>query len=623
MSREILGFEPTYAPGAGPLAVTGGSFARVFGAGAARGPHYFLVERRDGADGLPLPTPAMLILYVDETAVDNRNCLRLLAAVRAAACAGSGTCDEVLTDDTVPDLRDGDGNPTGLVLRAGGDGVTVGYAGNPPLRLESVRLLDPRDSGGTAARVQPLAITVRNLSDAPLGGTVAVSPRAAGALCATEEGAPGLGTIPAGGTATDTSWVLLACAGSGAVPERTETFDVAVASAGGGPAVSDSVVVAAGGFGLPGDRLAGFTVVNLAAPRRNPWSWDGSAWRAADIQPLADAEIVSPWFTVPEGAALVMDHGWSLDALAPDAALDAGRVEIEVQTGPRETLLPPGGWGFTAERGTGNALGGLDALSGDGDRIHVIDLASYGRRTVRVAFRAAGDADLSGSRWTIRGARVLAAPPVGFTLSEDPAGSRRFLAVADRPVEAGTALILYGGRPAVTATGVVGTGGAAEADTFQAPADPWLRRFELVWIDPRGGGNAGVDHRATARIRSRALRRSQPLPPRKGPDLGGEPLRGVRRGALRLPGDRRRGAAAGRAERGDRGSRTLLGRLGRPGRGGKGARGRGVLPADGAAGRRSGGSPDRAPSVKRTRWTTRGREPETPMNVFPERVPCT
>ncbi len=176
MSREILGFEPTYAPAAGPLAVTGGSFARVFRAGEARGPRYFLVERRDGADGLPVPEAATLILYVDEAAVDNRNCLRLLAAVRAAACAGSGTCDEVLTDDTAPDLRDGDGNPTGLVLRAGGDGVTVSYAGNPPLRLESVRLLDPRDSGGTAARVQPLAITVRNLSDAPRGVTLAVAP---------------------------------------------------------------------------------------------------------------------------------------------------------------------------------------------------------------------------------------------------------------------------------------------------------------------------------------------------------------------------------------------------------------------------------------------------------------
>ncbi len=135
---------------------------------------------------------------------------------------------------------------------------------------------------------------------------------------------------------------------------------------------------------------------------------------------------MSPWFTVPEDAALVVDHGWTLDALAPDAALDAGRVEIEDQTGVKATLLPPGGWGFTAERGTGNALGGLDVLSGDGDRIHVIDLTPYGRRTVRLAFRAAGDVDLSGSRWTIRGARVLASPPVGFTLSEARRGAAGF-----------------------------------------------------------------------------------------------------------------------------------------------------------------------------------------------------
>ncbi len=492
LSREILGFAPAYAPAAGPLAVTGGAFARVFRAGEARGSSYFLVERRNGADGLPMPGAATLILYVNEAAVDNRNCLHLLAAVRAAACAGSGSCDEVLTDDTAPDLRDGDGNPTGLVLRASGDGVTVSYAGGSPLRLESVRLLDPRDSGKLAARVQPLAITVRNLSDVPRVVTLAVAPRAAGALCAAAEGTPELGTIPAGGTATDTSWVLLACAGAGAVPETTETFEVSAVPVGAGPAATDTLALAAGGFGLRGDRLAAFTAVNLAAPRRNPWSWDGSAWRATDIRPLADAEIVSPWFTVPENATLVVDHGWTLDALAPDAALDAGRVEIEDQTGSKARLLPPGGWGFTAERGTGNALGGLEVLSGDGDRIQVIDLTPYGRRTVRLAFRAAGDVDLSDSRWVIRGARVLASPPVSFALSEAPAGSRRFLAVANGEVKAGTGLTLYGGRLAVTTTGLIATIGASEVDTFQAPSDPWLRRFELVWIDAQGRGGTGV-----------------------------------------------------------------------------------------------------------------------------------
>jgi M6 family metalloprotease-like protein len=492
LSRQILGFEPAYASGPGTIPIAGGSFARVFRAGEAHGHRYFLVERRDGADGLPVPETATLILYVNEDAVDNRNCVNLLAQVRATVCPGTAFCDETLTDDTEPGLRDGAGNPTGLVLHLTGSTAEVGPAAGAPFRFESARLLDPHPAAGGGTQLQPVEVTVRNLTDAALGATLSMAPLTGGPVCAAEIGTSRLGSLPPGGAAADTSWVLRPCSGTGDLAAVSEAFVVTLLPEGGGLAAIDTLVLAVNGFGLPGSRLGEFTAVNLAAPRRDPWAWDGSAWRASAIAPLADAEIVSPWFTVPEAATLVLDHAWDLDALAPDAVLDAGRVEIEVQTGPREGLLPPGGWGWTAERGTGNALGGAEVLSGSGDRVHVFDLSPYARRTVRVALRVTGDVDESGSSWSVRAARVLPAPPVSFTLREEPEGSRRFLAEPGGVPESGTALTLYGGPAAVTAVTLVGAATASAVDTFQASDDPVLRRFELVWTDPAGRSGTRV-----------------------------------------------------------------------------------------------------------------------------------
>jgi hypothetical protein len=93
-------------------------------------------------------------------------------------------------------------------------------------------------------------------------------------------------------------------------------------------------------------------------------------------------------------------------------ALDAAQVRVIRQLAPAVDIEPPMGWGYTVERGIGNAMGGLAALSGTGDRVHVFDLSAWAGETVRLSLRVAGDVALDGSTWRVRGASVTSAPTV-------------------------------------------------------------------------------------------------------------------------------------------------------------------------------------------------------------------
>ncbi len=485
-TRQLLGL-PVRTPGTGAVLLEPGTVVRAFRAGEAAGPEYFLVERRTGADGLSLPTPAMVVYHVDEGAVDNRNCTRPLVSVRAVLCPGTASCTDRLDDATDPGLTDGEGRPTGLVLEVMGSALTVGHQGNGPVRLESVRLLAP-ETDGTGAAVQPLEVTVRNLDPAlPVTASISLTGIPANAT-GIDGSQPVVLVVPAGGAAADTSLAVRAPAGT-TLPAAVDSFTVSVASPGG--TAETGLRLAVGRFGLP-DTLSAYTAVNLALdpPRVNPWHWDGTDWVAGDIRPLADGEVVSPFFAVPPDGRLGIDHAWSLDALAPDAAQDGAQIRVLPQIGPEVRVSPAGGWGWTPERGNGNPLGGQDVLAGAGDRMHVLDLAAFAGRTVRLAFRAAGDVERTAGSWRIRGARVYAAPEARYTLGEFTPGSGVITVAPAGAVPEGTTLALYGGRLAVTPVALLAQGPPLEGVKVE---DPALRRFDLVWRLPDGrAGSAAL-----------------------------------------------------------------------------------------------------------------------------------
>jgi hypothetical protein len=175
-----------------------------------------------------------------------------------------------------------------------------------------------------------------------------------------------------------------------------------------------------------------FTLSNLASGRRIPWTRaidtpPGSCdpecpapettFVAGDLDRLARGELLSPWFTVPSAGSVVLDHSWDLSALAADVALDGGRVLLRPQTGPDLPLTPPGGWGFTAERSIGNALGGRECFRRRTP--HVFDLSTHRGEVVRLVLEAAGGCRDFHGAWAVQGA-WNPAPGVAFRLEENP-----------------------------------------------------------------------------------------------------------------------------------------------------------------------------------------------------------
>ncbi len=409
---ELLGFTPAMEVDAW-VSLDPGVFLRAYGPGAAAGPRYFLVERRTGANGLGLPSPATVVYFVNEEAVDNRSCTRVLVELRAVACASEGACAVSLTDSSTPDLRDESDRPSGLALDLTATSARARAGDEVGLRLERVRLL-PVEAGGTRQRIELL---IRNLD---LERSVSADARftalagAANHPRLLENGWPR--SIPPGGALLDSSWALEPFAPEGLLSPEPEALEFQLAAASGGSTWVDTLTFAAVETGIAAGGWTGFTSRSLDAAREDPWRREGAAWIAGPLARRAHGEVSSPWFTVPERGALAVDHAWDFVALSPDIALDGADLRVIPQTGPAVELLPPQGWGYRVERGTGNPLGGLEALSGKGDRIHVFDLAPWSGQTVRLSFRVAGDESRDASSWILRGASVASAPRVEGTL---------------------------------------------------------------------------------------------------------------------------------------------------------------------------------------------------------------
>ena len=488
-SLQVLGVPPIVQEAPSKILALGrGRFLRFFRAGESRGSEYFLVERRFGGVEPGMADSVTVIYSVDETMVDNRTCGRPLVEVRGVVGPGViGTV--VLDDDTEPSLRDRDGEPTNLWLWVKGDQVVPAGGGAPATSLVSARLEAPAPGAPGRSPTQRLDLSIRNLYPAEITAEVEVRGLPGTNLCAFAPGGLSVYSIPAGAEIHDTRWSIEACAGAD-LASTTASFEIVIASPGPLATLRDTLVLAVNQSGLAADRLGDFTAVNLAPGRANPWTWDagGNTWAASALGILSDAEIQSPWFLVPDGGALVLEHAWDLDAVAPDLALDAAQIRLETQLTADEDLAPSLGWGHVVERGVGNALGGRDALSGAGERVHVLDLAAHARETVRLKLRAAGDVEGGAGLWRI--ARAVVADPASEASFTFTAGSDRILTTrAQGTVPDDTQLTIYSGPAPLTPSALLAQTIWDGALAVTADGDPGRRRrFDLVWEFPDGGG---------------------------------------------------------------------------------------------------------------------------------------
>jgi hypothetical protein len=472
-----------------PVALAEGAFLRVFRPGAEEGGRYFLVERRTGEDGLGLPVPAWVVYLVDEDAGDNRSCAfppefhRPLVEVRAVVCPGA-PCTARLDDATSPDLHDRDGTPTGLVLEFAGDAVRVRHESLPAARLERVRLSAVRDEGGP---VQYLRLTLRNL-DPENGTAVGLGLRAPDAVC-TRDTALSVALAPGGSVTDSVAVALTPCLDPG--PVSAETVIFTVFSADSAWSRSDTLAVPFNRPGLAGGVDARYAAVNLEPGRAAPWTLADSAWAVNGLAPFAHGELASPWISIPDDARLVLDHAWDLTALSPDVALDGVQVRLRRPLFPDVVLQPERGWGYTAERKTGNALAGFPVLSGAGSRRHVISLAAHAGDIARIVLRAAGDVLADGGSWTPARLTVAPAPGIAFALVPDPDDPHRLTAVTAAPGTSGVTLTLHEG-PGVTtpvaATRTLPWSGLSV--TGLGEAGPGSRRFTLIWTTEDGRTDA-------------------------------------------------------------------------------------------------------------------------------------
>jgi len=483
MSRQTLGFRSITTLGT-PVPLETGTFLRAYRAGEEDGPRYFLVERRTGGNGLGPEGPATVVYYIDEDVGINLGCGQgLLASVRAVVCASATPCITRLDDFTTPSLRDADGNPTGLVLEFTESTVLARHQATPPLRLAHVQVGLPASD---PERSQAVILAVENLEpSASLDATLTLTPLSS--LACVAGPASWTVSIPAAGTAIDSVWRITSCTPGTALLPSAVSYELTLNETGTVFTTRDTLVLPSGPRGLPADSLLAFQPLSRNPALASPWQPGNGTWTAGPLAPLVDGDLASPWFCVPEEGTAVLEHAWNLAALSPDVSLDAGQVRLVRLTGSEVVLEPPGRWGYTVERGVGNALAGSDALSGSGTRTHVLDLAPYAGEPVRLLLRAAGDFEEQPGEWTVSGIRVGPAPPVVFTLGEDPSDPGVVVAETASPFRPGIALTLYGGPAAVT-PGERITVHAWEGET-RIPlgrAELDRTRFDLVWADTTG-----------------------------------------------------------------------------------------------------------------------------------------
>jgi M6 family metalloprotease-like protein len=476
-SLETLGLPPTIRYGA--LDPGEGPAVRVFRAGEETGPEYFLVERRDGSDGLAIPAPAFVVYRVDRRVSNNQDPGNPLVEVRAELCATSGACTATLDDFTAPSLRDGDGNPTGLLLRVQSGMQAVIDLDHPVPGI----VLEPLRAGGSAACDPPVGETVKTwiLTGRNPSAYDSVEVILEGDLC-DEESRFLLG--PGEGFTRAVTFSLGTLAPP--IPDAEESIFTRVGvpgTADTAPRVETRVRLRYQSSGLEAGELGDFTSRSLEAGRVDPWTFVDGAWNADGIPVLGDAVLETRWLEVPAGGQLLLEHAWALAAPAPDLALDAATVTVDRQLAPDSVIAPAGGWGWTAPPNSGNNLGGSAVLAGTGRRLQVLDLAAFAGETVRLVFRVAGDVVDDGGSWRIRRAVVTGPAACAPELTFPENGMVEVL------LPCGAAgYDLYAGSGPTTPRTHLGSGTASARFRDPDAAPGRERRYELVWSDSTGTG---------------------------------------------------------------------------------------------------------------------------------------
>ena len=241
-------------------------------------------------------------------------------------------------------------------------------------------------------------------------------------------------------------------------------------------------------------------------PNDDP-AWDGT-WAssgqtnfyAADYGTRSDAVIqLRDPVRLPEGAFLHFGHGYSFDA-AGSRRYDGGIVEVRAGGGPWQgvnKLLTHGGYNGTIARGTGNALAGTRAWTGDshGWSSARVDLSSFAGQWLRLRFRMASDRAVSGRGWYVDDVRIYACADdtdkptgslsidAGAASTSDPAVD---LAIGYADASTWVTHLRVSNSPAVGAGGQLQVG-------ITVPA-----RQTLAWdlADPGLGGTPGTGPRA-------------------------------------------------------------------------------------------------------------------------------
>ncbi|HET9232564.1 MAG TPA: immune inhibitor A domain-containing protein, partial [Candidatus Eisenbacteria bacterium] len=495
-SLQLLGMTPQFDDGSGVL-LSQGVFLRASNPGEETGPRYYLVDYREAGDGPAGNTPARVVYLINEEAVDNRSCsnpsdtYRPLVRVAGVICPGSDICTDSFYEacELCPNV--------GFTFQN-----TLVHAQSgalPPVVLSRVKLGIPQ-VGSSGFEEQRVFLSFHNVdTDAEHTVSVDVNPVDFDSVCTARTVLEV--TVSPGDTAVDSSLTLVPCDGSGALPREDvllalRVFDNLWSRA-------DTVVLPANQVGWDIPNFCGFASRSLDPERTSPWSASVSfppcppdccpnLMAAVLLAPLAHGELVSPWISIPPAGRLTLPHEWKLAAPSPDVALDAAQVRLRRSVGEDIALEPPLGWGYTAERGIGNALGGQSVLSGSGSRVHVFDLSAWSGEIAQVVFVVAGNAEVNPSVWKLWPLTVQSGPEITFTIMLDPSDPGTLIAETSSTPRA-IQLTLFQGWPGVAPTDTVFSGpwnGQARMvlGRFEGPES----RFELVWTDSTSAASTGA-----------------------------------------------------------------------------------------------------------------------------------
>ena len=495
-SLQLLGMTPRFDQGSG-VALSQGVFLRASDPGEENGPRYYLVDVRESGDGPAGSTPARVVYVVNEEAVDNRSCsnppetYRPLVRVLGVVCPGDTACAQTFYQscDLCPNVG----------FTFSGTTVHVQSGALPAVVLKGVSLDVPQLVSGKEQ--QRVVIAMRNVdTDASHKVLIEMFPLNPDSVCiAGASSWPG--NLPPGATnAVETN--LTPCTGTG-LPRQDLSVIVRITDTIFNWSHEDTLVLPVNNVGLK-SQFCDYTGMSLDPQQENPWQGERpghcppppsccTSVMTATLLPLSHAELVSPWFTVPSEGQLLFGNDWNLTALSADVALDAAQVRLRRPLGDDVVLEPPLGWGYTAERGVGDALGGQSVLSGSGFRASVFDLSSFRGQVVQLVFVVAGDAEASQSRWTVWLPTVTQAPQVSFSLEADPTHSGSLVAHSTSAFQPGVNLVLYRGLPAIvpTDTAFVGTWNG-DARLALGHFEGAESRFELVWTDSTGAASVGA-----------------------------------------------------------------------------------------------------------------------------------